>query len=86
MRLLADENLNGSIIRGLLRRRPDLDIVTVQQVGLSGATDPAVLDWAAAANRLLVTHDVNTIPRFATDRIEAGQPMPGIIEVAASDA
>ena len=27
LRLLADENLNNDIVRGLLRRRPELDIV-----------------------------------------------------------
>lgn len=37
LRLLADENFNNNIVRGLLRRKPDLDIVRVQDVGLSGA-------------------------------------------------
>lgn len=47
LRLLADENFNGSIIRGLLRRKPKLDVVRVQDVGLSGADDCTVLAWAA---------------------------------------
>ena len=36
LRLAADENFNGNIVRGLLRRNPKLDIVRVQDVGLSG--------------------------------------------------
>ena len=44
LRLAADENLNGDIVRGLLRRNPQVDIVRVQDVGLSGANDPAVLE------------------------------------------
>jgi hypothetical protein len=36
--LAADENFNADILRGLLRRRPDLDIARVQDAGLSGAT------------------------------------------------
>ncbi len=40
MLLAADENLNNDIIRGLLRRNPDIDIVRVQDAGLSGADDP----------------------------------------------
>ncbi len=32
LRLAADENFDNNIVRGLLRRRPDLDIVRVQQV------------------------------------------------------
>ena len=65
-RLLADENLNNDIVRGLLRRKPDLDIVRVQDVGLSGADDSTVLAWAAQQGRVLLTHDVTTITRFAS--------------------
>jgi hypothetical protein len=32
---LADENFNGDIVRGLLRRNPTLDIVRVQDEGFS---------------------------------------------------
>jgi len=34
VRLLTDENFNGAILRGLVRRLPELDIVRVQDVGL----------------------------------------------------
>ena len=37
LRLLADENFNGEVVRGLLLRQPDADIVRVQDVGLAGA-------------------------------------------------
>ena len=37
LRFLADENLNNQIVRGVLRRKPDVDIVRVQDVGLSEA-------------------------------------------------
>ena len=47
LRLAADENFNNNIIRGLLRRKPDLEIIRLQDAGLSGADDPAVLEWAA---------------------------------------
>jgi hypothetical protein len=40
LRLAADENFNRDIVRGLLRRKPDLDIVRVQDAGLAGADDP----------------------------------------------
>jgi hypothetical protein len=39
LRFAADENLNGDIVRGLFRRQPDLDLIRVQDVGLSGADD-----------------------------------------------
>ena len=38
LRFAADENFNGDIVRGLLRRNPNVDIVRVQDVGLSALT------------------------------------------------
>ena len=81
LRLAADENLNNDIIRGLLRRNPDLDIVRIQDAGLSGADDRRVLDWAAREGRILLTHDVATITKYAYERITQGLLMPGVIEI-----
>jgi hypothetical protein len=33
LKLLSDENFDNTIVRGLLRRRPDIDRVQVQDVG-----------------------------------------------------
>ncbi len=82
LRLAADENFNNDIVRGLLRRKPDLDIVRVQDIGLSGADDASILEWAAQESRVLLTHDVTTLTRFAYERIRAGLPMPGVYEVS----
>lgn len=79
-----DENFNDDIVRGLLRRQPELDIVRVREANLSGADDPAVLEWAAREGRVLLTHDVATMTRFAFDRIQAGEPLPGVFEVSRS--
>ena len=84
MRLLTDENFNGSILRGLTRRLPDLDIVRVQDVGLMHADDPTILEWAANEKRILLTHDVATIIMYANARIVQGLPMPGVVEVIAT--
>ena len=79
--LLADENLNNDILRGMLRRKPDLDIIRIQDVGLSNAEDDIILEWAAKSGRVLVTHDVTTVTNFAYQRVRSGRPMPGVIEV-----
>ena len=84
MKFLADENLDNNILRGLLRRQPDLNIVRVQDVGLFGEDDPSVLAWAAEENRILLTHDVATITRYAYERTVKGLIMPGVIEIKAS--
>jgi predicted nuclease of predicted toxin-antitoxin system len=76
VRLLSDENFNGDIVRGLLLRRPALDLVRVFDVGLAGAEDPEVLAWAAENDRILLTHDRATMPDFAYYRIAAGLPLP----------
>ena len=81
LKLVADENFNNTILRGLLRRNADLDIVRIQDVGLSGADDPTVLAWSAQAGRVLLTHDVATITHYAYERVRAGKPMPGVFEI-----
>ena len=45
------------------------------------AGDPRVLAWTAREQRILLTHDVATITRYAYDRIRASQPMPGVFEI-----
>jgi hypothetical protein len=79
--LVADENFSSAITRGLLRLKPDLDIVRVQDVGFSSTEDPVILEWAAKQNRVLLTHDVSTITKYAYERVRASKYMPGIIEV-----
>jgi len=81
LRLAADENFNNDLLRGMLRREPKLDVVRVQDVGLSGASDSVILEWTAIENRVLLTHDVSTITKFAYERIEAGLSIPGVFEV-----
>lgn len=71
MLFLADENLNNDIVRGLLRLKTGLDIVCVQDVGLSGADDQTVLEWAAREGRVLFTHDVSTVTHYAYERVSA---------------
>ncbi len=81
MKLLVDENFRGAIVRGLLRRRPELDLVRVPDVGLGAADDPTILAWAATEDRLVLTHDAATLIGYAYERVAAGQAMPGIIAV-----
>jgi len=83
---LADENFNGRIVRGLLRRAPHMDLVRAQDVGLSGIPDPAVLEWAAKSGRILLTHDIATMVPYSFDRIEQGLPTPGVLIVRESFA
>ena len=80
LRFLADENIEIALVQAV-RRDPRMDIARAQDVGLSGANDPAVLEWAVEEDRLVMTHDANTMPRHARERVNAGSSMPGVIEV-----
>lgn len=78
LKFLSDENFNGDIVRGLFLRQPNLDLLRVQDVGLRELDDPAILDWAANNDRILLTHDRATMPDFAYDRLLKAQPMSGV--------
>lgn len=81
LQFLADENFDNNIVRALFRRKKDFALVRVQDVGLSGTSDPEILEWTANNNRILLTHDVATITKYAYERVEKGLSMPGVFEV-----
>jgi hypothetical protein len=81
MKFLADENLNGDILSGLLRQNPAIEIIRVQDTDLAGASDPVLLEHAAQMGAIIITHDAKTLPKYAFERVEAGLSMPGVIEV-----
>lgn len=81
LRFLSDQNFDGDIVRGLLRGIPDLDVVSAHQAGLSQALDPILLEWAAAHERVVLTHDKRTMPDHAGHRIRTGLRMCGVIVV-----
>lgn len=84
VRLVADEHIARRLVVGLRRVVEAADIVRVQDVGLRTADDSAILQWAADEGRILVSHDLRTIPGFAADRLAAGLSMPGVILLRAS--
>jgi hypothetical protein len=63
VRLAVDECVDNDIVRGLQRSRPTVDVLRVQDVGLSGASDREVLAWADREQRVLVTHDYRFLQR-----------------------
>jgi len=81
MRLLTDENFNHHILRGLKRRVTGLDCEIAQKTKIQGYEDPELLSWAADQDRILITHDINTIPKHAYERVVRGLPMSGVIVV-----
>jgi hypothetical protein len=70
LRLASDFDVHGDIIRGLHRRLPEIHLVRAQDVLPDGTSDPEVLAWAAAENRILITNDRNTMVGFAYQRVK----------------
>src|SRR5437660_1572046 len=82
LRFLTDEDFDNDIVRSLLQRLPDLDVIRAQDAGLMRTADPAILEWAAREGRILLTHDVTTMKAYAYDRVANGLPMPGVFVVS----
>ena len=82
-RLMTDEDFDNDIIRGIILRA-DLSILRVQDAGLAGHPDSEVLEHAAEAGRILLTHDVNTLVALAYGRVADGLRMPGLFAVRQS--
>lgn len=81
VKFLFDEDFNGRIVRGVRRRLPNLDTLTIPQVGLRKAPDPTVLERAASEGRVVVSHDHNTMRSYAEERLTDGLLMSGLILV-----
>jgi hypothetical protein len=78
VRFLADASLNHYIVAACLRREPAL----AAAANLEGAPDPWVLALAAEQGRVVVTHDVRTMPRHFGDFLVAGGRSPGVLLVS----
>lgn len=50
--------------------------------GWRGPLDPTVLAWAAEQQRIVLTHDRQTMSGHAYDRVVQGLPMPGVFVVS----
>jgi hypothetical protein len=51
----------------------------VRDVGLDRSSDAEVLAYAARENRMVVSHDVNTMPAAANVRLATGQSLNGLL-------
>jgi hypothetical protein len=81
LRLLIDQDFDHDILRGLIRRIPQLDAVTAFEIGMSHAPDPQLLMRAAQEGRIVVTHDRKTMPRHASDLLGEGKSIAGLFVV-----
>lgn len=83
-RFLTDMNFNWRIVAGLRRRAPSLDLMTVQDRSMQRKPDPELLAEAQVLDRILLTHDINTMPKHFAEflsHLQGDQHSPGVVLV-----
>ena len=80
VRFQADADLNQIIVLATIRREPTIDFQTAGAADLEGLTDAHVLQYAARAGRLLVSHDQRTMPRHFAQFITT-ETSPGLLVI-----
>jgi len=81
VRFQADADLNEDIVRGILRREPNVDFQTATKAGLRLLSDLQVLTLAAREGRVLVSHDRRTMPHAFASFVR-GNASPGLLIVS----
>jgi hypothetical protein len=78
-RFLADNDLNDAIVVGVRRREPAAEFARLRDLGHATQNDVGVLNFAAAEDWIVVSHDVNTMREAASARRAAELPMNGLL-------
>lgn len=81
IRFQADSDLKFSIVRAVRLQEPAIDFASAADSNLRGIKDPALLELAASANRVLVSHDRRTMLHHFRNRLAAGHHSPGLVIV-----
>lgn len=80
MRLLLNEQINPMV--GTELRRKGYDVVTANEIGTRGASDPEQLAAAASEQRALVTYNIADFQDLLTEWSQRGLTHWGIIFVS----
>lgn len=92
LRFVLDEHLRGplwsTIVRHNVQGGLPIDVVRVgDRADLPlGSHDSDILLWAESESRILITEDVNSIPGFLADHLQAGRHSPGVFVVRAGSS
>ena len=78
IRFQADADLNFTIVRAALRLQPSLDFQSAVEADLEGLPDLEVLRTASEQSRILVSHDVRTMPHHFAEFVRH-RSSPGLI-------
>ncbi len=86
-RFLLDENLDPQIGVAARRLESSIDIVSVgKQAGLAlGTSDPDVLLWCEAEQRILITNNRHSMPGHIADHLRTGHHHWGVFNTRESN-
>jgi hypothetical protein len=82
IRFQADADLNFDIVRAVRQQEPAIDFASAADSQLRGIKDPDLLERAAVADRVLVSHDRRTMLNHFRDRLAIGKSSPGLLVVS----
>ena len=82
IRFQADTDLNFDIVRAVRQQEPAIDFASAADSQLRGIKDPELLERAAVADRVLVSHDRRTMLNHFRDRLAVGKSSPGLLVVS----
>ena len=84
LRLLLDEHIAKEVALQAHAKRPSMDIQSIhdwESGAFLGAPDPEILLEAGKQRLTLVTYDQRTLWKHATDLLEAGHELGGVVFV-----
>lgn len=81
MRLLLDEQLDKALAEQLRGRGHDVLAVT-EEPALKGVADEALLEWALAQRRVLVSYNIRHFMPLIGHRLVTEEPFWGVVLVA----
>jgi hypothetical protein len=76
IRFLADADVDYALVSGCRRREPAIDFLSANDANLEEVPDPTVLALAAEQDRILVSHDFQTMPRHFGESSAPEAPAP----------
>jgi hypothetical protein len=81
IRFQADADLNFDVIRAVRQEEPAVDFASAN-AEFRLLSDPEILERAAVANRVLVSHDRRTMLNHFRNRLAARTSSPGLLIVS----
>jgi hypothetical protein len=80
LQYLMDENVSPIYAMQLRRKRPDLVVWRVGEIGMPslGTLDPEILVWCEDREVILVTNNRRSMPRHLADHLAEGRHVLGI--------